>query len=119
MRKRRLEVTWKGDRGSFGLLSRFAFRRVLAKSRQPILPRVQAREGEAEKLRLSFRHLDCSCFDPPFLCSVLYCVRFGARLRGKWLPSLKRGVFAKVRRQETAEAEKALISAARALRLGA
>ena len=30
-----------------------------------------------------------------FLCSPPYCVRFGARLRGKWLPSLKDGAFAK------------------------
>ena len=40
------------------LLSCLAFRRVLAISRYPILLRAQAREGEAEKLRLSFRYLD-------------------------------------------------------------
>jgi hypothetical protein len=34
--------------------------RVLATSRLPTLQAAQAREGEAEKLRLSFRYLDRS-----------------------------------------------------------
>ncbi len=50
MRKSRREVTRKGDFGSFILLSCLAVRCVLAKSRQPILRRAQARGGEAEKL---------------------------------------------------------------------
>jgi hypothetical protein len=40
------------------LLCCLAFRCVLAIARYPILLRAQAREGEAEKLRLSFRYLD-------------------------------------------------------------
>ena len=61
-----------------------AFRCVLAIARYPILRRAQAREGEAEKLRLSFRYLDGPYVSIlSFLCSPPYCVRFGARLRGK------------------------------------
>ena len=52
-----------------------------------------------------------------FLCSPPYCVRFGARLRGKWLPSLKDGAFAKIRAgQRSARARKPRILDAHALR---
>ena len=50
----------KLDFRSFVLLSCCAFPCVLAISRRPIPQRAQAREGEAEKLQLSFRYLDCS-----------------------------------------------------------
>jgi hypothetical protein len=50
MRKSRRELTRRLGFGSFVSLSCFAFRRVLAISRRPILRRAQAREGEAEKL---------------------------------------------------------------------
>lgn len=54
------EVRRKVRFGSFVFLSCLAFRCVLARSQQPMLRRAQAREGEAEELRLSFRYLDCS-----------------------------------------------------------
>jgi hypothetical protein len=60
MRKSRREVTRKRHFGSSAFLSCLAFRCVLAITRQPILRLAQAREGEAEKLRLSFRYLDRS-----------------------------------------------------------
>ena len=50
MRKSRRELTRRLGFRNFVLLSCLAFRCVLAISRQPILQRAQAREGEAEKL---------------------------------------------------------------------
>jgi len=60
MRKGWREVTAKVEFRSFVSLFCPALRYALAISRLPILQRAQAREGEAEKLRLSFRYLDGS-----------------------------------------------------------
>ena len=53
---------------SFVLPSCCVFPCVLAISQQPIGQHAQAKEGEAEKLRLLLRYLDGSSFRSSFLC---------------------------------------------------